>query len=73
MIAHRKRRVDIKLKEVSKRTSIYLSQLENAKLCNEMLNEIKKYIKEKKEYKFSYEIIIYVGLGIILIFLGIKL
>lgn len=73
MIEHRKRLIDIKLKEVFKRTTIYLFQLENDKLCYKIIEEIKNYIKEKKENKFSYEIIIYMVLGILLILLGRKL
>ncbi|WP_291564545.1 MULTISPECIES: hypothetical protein [unclassified Clostridium] len=73
MIAYGEKRVDIKLKEIFKRTTLYLSQLENSSLCNQTIDKIKNYIKENKKNKFSYETIIYIILGILLIFLGVKL
>ncbi|WP_291580485.1 hypothetical protein [Clostridium sp. UBA6640] len=73
MIAYGEKRVDIKLREIFRRTTVYLSQLEGNSICNQIIDEIKKYIKENKKNKFSYETIIYIILGIFLIFLGVKL
>lgn len=73
MIAYGEKRVDIKLREIFRRTTVYLSQLESNSICNQIIDEIKKYIKENKKNKFSYETIIYIILGILLIFLGKKL